>query len=375
MPHVPACTPRTGASSPRVQHPTSRRIRLTQLDGKLPNLALMKLAHWHRAQGDTVVFKRHAARDLFEEPYDIVYGSTLFTRSRPLVDRLRRDFPGAIVGGPGTLDYGETYDPATFATVERVLGLDRPYEHYDYGIYPDFSASIGRTSMGCRFSCPFCPVARMEGRVRATASLEQIWRGEPYPKHLQLLDNDIFGQPNWKAIVEAMIDGGYRVCVNQGINVRVITPLVASYIARMPYYDDSFTSRRLYTAWDNIDDDAAFERGISLLFAAGVPAHHVMVYMLVGFDPNETVDRIFYRFQKMAAMGVRVYPMPYNETRIKLFRDGSRIDLKALQRWVVTGAHKVVPWKDYRALSRSSQAIADEQIPLLGVSPPSERTG
>jgi hypothetical protein len=28
------------------------RIRLTQIDGKLPNLALMSLAHYHRARGD-----------------------------------------------------------------------------------------------------------------------------------------------------------------------------------------------------------------------------------------------------------------------------------------------------------------------------------
>ena len=27
------------------------RVRLTHLDGKLPNLALMKLAHWHRSLG------------------------------------------------------------------------------------------------------------------------------------------------------------------------------------------------------------------------------------------------------------------------------------------------------------------------------------
>ena len=29
-------------------------VRLTHIDGKLPNLALMKLSHWHRAQGDQV---------------------------------------------------------------------------------------------------------------------------------------------------------------------------------------------------------------------------------------------------------------------------------------------------------------------------------
>ena len=37
-------------------------VRLTHIDGKLPNLALasMKLSHWHRAQGDQV----HLAKTL-----------------------------------------------------------------------------------------------------------------------------------------------------------------------------------------------------------------------------------------------------------------------------------------------------------------------
>jgi hypothetical protein len=45
-------------------------VRLTQLDGALPNLALMKLAHWHRAKGDNVTLTRQIERDLFEPAYD-----------------------------------------------------------------------------------------------------------------------------------------------------------------------------------------------------------------------------------------------------------------------------------------------------------------
>jgi hypothetical protein len=30
------------------------RVRITQLDGKLPNLALMKLSSWHKERGDEV---------------------------------------------------------------------------------------------------------------------------------------------------------------------------------------------------------------------------------------------------------------------------------------------------------------------------------
>ncbi len=33
-------------------------VRLTQIDGKLPNLALMKLAHWHRSNKQLRRFQR-----------------------------------------------------------------------------------------------------------------------------------------------------------------------------------------------------------------------------------------------------------------------------------------------------------------------------
>jgi hypothetical protein len=53
-------------------------VRITQLDGELPNIALMKLAHWHRSRGDRVIMKRTIDPDLFEPRYDVVYGSSIF---------------------------------------------------------------------------------------------------------------------------------------------------------------------------------------------------------------------------------------------------------------------------------------------------------
>lgn len=351
LPPQAAHAPNGGVVPLRARHP--RRIRLTQIDGKLPNLALMRLAHWHRAQGDEIIFTRNAARDLYEAPYDVVYGSTIFTRSAPITERLRRDFPNAIVGGPGAFPYRQ-YDPKTFPTVEQTLGV-AAYEQYDYSIYPHFAASIGYTQRGCRFQCEHCPVPAMEGRVRAVASIQQIWRGAGHPKELHLLDNDFFGQPNWKAIVDAICDGGFKISLSQGINVRAITPAVAEYVARLPYYDDGFKTRRLYTAWDNVGDEGPFVRGMDLLFRAGVKPDHCMVFMLIGFDPDETEDRIFYRFNRMRELGVRVYPMPYNEQRVKVLSDGKPMKLKAFQRWVCSGAHINVPWRDYRVISQTER--------------------
>ena len=50
------------------------RVRITQIDGSLPNLALMRLARWHRDRGDEVTFRDTVERDLFEPTYDLSDG-------------------------------------------------------------------------------------------------------------------------------------------------------------------------------------------------------------------------------------------------------------------------------------------------------------
>jgi radical SAM superfamily enzyme YgiQ (UPF0313 family) len=124
------------------------RVRLTQLDGALPNLAIMKLAHWHKARGDDVTVTRRIEPDLFEGDYAKVYGSAIFSFSAERVARFLTAWPGAIVGGTGTIGT---------PTVEQVTATPE-YEFYDYGGYPDFHESIGFTQRGCRLKCKFCVV-------------------------------------------------------------------------------------------------------------------------------------------------------------------------------------------------------------------------
>jgi hypothetical protein len=247
-------------------------IRLTQIDGKLPNLALMKLAAWHRDRGDEVRFSRDIERGLLEPAYDRVYGSSIFAFSRERLKRFQEVWPESIVGGTGTYSTN---------TVEHLTGV---FERYDYSIYPEFRASIGFTQRGCRLRCKFCVVPEKEGRPRSINRIEDIWRGEPHRKHLHLLDNDFFGQADWRCRVNEIRDGGFKVCFNQGINVRLVTEEVAEALASVEYRDDQFQRRRLYMAWDNLRDEKIFFAGTSKLEAAGIPAKHMMAYMLVGFD-------------------------------------------------------------------------------------------
>lgn len=317
------------------------RIRLTQLDGKLPNLALAKLASFHRAQGHEVHFTRNAGRDMLEPAYDLVYGSAIFTRSMPLVERLRRDFPGAIVGGTGTSEW---------QTVEQHIGTE--WEDIDYSPWPDFQHSIGFSMRGCRLACGFCVVPRKEGKPKDNATIAGIWRGDPYPKNIVLLDNDFFGQPRaaWEAKIAEMLSGGFRISFNQGINVRLIDAESAKAIATVPYYDDDFKVRRLYTAFDNFKDEGIFRRGVTHLLEAGVRPSHVMVYMLVGYDETETWERIFYRLNIMLKYGVMPYPMVYE--RVGASRDNNSIpfrELKQFQRWIARRYYEMVPFDEWRA--------------------------
>lgn len=320
------------------------RVRLTQIDGKLPNLALMKLAHYHRERGDELHFSKSIDRDMFEPNYDVVYGSAIFTYSLPRVERFREQFPGAIVGG--TFDQS---DEGNALTVEKVLGIEDG-EAADWSIYPNFDGSLGFTQRGCRFKCGFCNVPRKEGQPRPVGTIASIWRGGSYPRHIHLLDNDFFGQPrkDWEARLAELRGGDFKVCFNQGINIRMITDETAAAVASVKYRDDQFKVPRLYTAWDNVGQERKFFDGIDTLERNGIPSRHVLAYMLVGYDKRETWERVLYRFNRMVERDIRPFPMIYGDRFRSLPSGGynGRVEHKPLwqfQKWAIKRYYEVVP--------------------------------
>lgn len=338
------------------------RVRLTQIDGKLPNLALMKLSAYHRSRGDEITFSKHIERDLLEPPYDRVYGSAIFSFSAGRVARFRSEFPDAVVGG--------THNTADNTTVEQVLGIPEG-EHYDYSIYPRFDGSIGFTQRGCRLKCGFCVVPKKEGRPRSVNTIADIWRGYHWPKHIHLLDNDFFGQPReqWQARVQEIIAGGFRVCLNQGINTRMIDDESAAAIKAMGYWDDSFKVKRLYTAWDNIGDEGRFFKGVDILERHGIPPSHLLVYMLVGYDKRETWERVLYRFGRMTERKILPYPMVFGERNRGLPLGGAdgaierrRMTLADFQRFAIRKYYTVMRFADYVPSKTTLLDVGKQQL-------------
>lgn len=302
------------------------KVLIFQLDGKIPNIALMRIAEHHA--GDEITFRwtGDPKRELWDNP-DRVYASAIFEKTRPVAYKLQEQFPDALIGGTG-VDVGARLEDHGISTVKQ-----------NYSIYPQWRQSIGFTQRGCRLKCSFCVVPKKEGKIREEQTIYELWRGEPWPRELLLLDNDFFGQAHWRQRISEIREGRFRVSFNQGINARFLTDETAEAIANVDYRADDMKTKRIYTAWDNRKDEERLFAGLNRLAKYGVKPDHVMVYILVGYWPGETEQDRLYRWRKLRDWGARPYPMPFVRTA----------ELMGFQRWIIGAYDKRFSWEEWKA--------------------------
>lgn len=175
--------------------------------------------------------------------------------------------------------------------------------------------------------------------MREEQTISELWRGDPWPRELLLLDNDFFGQTNWQSRIEEIQNGKFKVSFNQGINARFLTDEAAAAVASIDYRDDSMKSKRIYTAWDNRKDEERLFGGLNRLVKHGIKPDHIMVYILIGYWPGETEGDRLYRWKKLRDFGARPYPMPFVRTK----------ELLGFQRWIIGAYDKRFSWEDWKS--------------------------
>ena len=203
-------------------------IGLIDVDShNFPNLCLMKLAAYHKAQGDRVEWYNH------DRHYDIVYQSKVFddTYSKDI------DFvPNAtqvIKGGTG---YGlENRLPDA---VEHIMP--------DYSLYGIKDTAYGFLTRGCPRHCAFCIVGDKEGlRSQKVADLSEFWSGQP---NIELLDPNLLACKDRMELLDQLIDSRAVVNINQGFDIRLTNEEIADKLGRMRV-------KRIHFAWDNPQQD------------------------------------------------------------------------------------------------------------------------
>lgn len=129
-------------------------VGLIDVDGhNFPNLALMRISAYHKAQGDHVEWYKPP---MFQPWYDIVYASKVFS------DVYSPDFDWASVTNAGEIHKGgtgycisldangkEVFDQSKNAPLQPEMEAMFP----DYSIYPQFDFAVSMTSRGCPRGC------------------------------------------------------------------------------------------------------------------------------------------------------------------------------------------------------------------------------
>lgn len=202
------------------------KIGLIDVDGhNFPNLPLMKLSAWHKAQGDTVEWYQ----PMFSGHMDRVYMSKVFSFTPDYEYCIDAD--EVIRGGSGycieLVDGKEVYHS------ERDHNLPYEIEHIypDYGLYGITDTAYGFMSRGCPRGCDFCHVKDKEGRkAYKVADLSEFWRGQ---KNIVLLDPNPLACREWKDIFQQLIDSKAWVDFSQGIDIRIMTEEKAEMLKRI----------------------------------------------------------------------------------------------------------------------------------------------
>uniref|UniRef100_A0A832EK74 Elp3/MiaA/NifB-like radical SAM core domain-containing protein n=1 Tax=Desulfacinum infernum TaxID=35837 RepID=A0A832EK74_9BACT len=270
---IPEASRHPSKPAPKV-HGTD--VLLIHVDGSLPNVALMKLSRFYKAQGRRVALARGVPLHWSAQE---VYASCIFHNPVSLkkVEKLRAFYGEALrVGGTG-VDVG-------CRLPEEIEALPA-----DYALYAELGdRALGFLTRGCPRRCPFCVVPLKEGPPRQVSDLDTLLEGGRRQK-LILLDDNLLAHPDADHFLEEMVRRKIMVNFTQSLDIRYVTPSRAAWIRRIRCCNARFTRTNYYFSLNGIENlDLVREK-----------------YSLFGFHSRENVEfLVMYGFNTTLAEDV-----------------------------------------------------------------------
>ena len=260
-----------------------------------PNIALCKIARWHKQQGDVVEWAFPF------DHYDRIYMSKVFNFSPD--DRTAYDADEIISGGTG-------YDIASRLPDE----IDRTQP--DYSIYPSIPKdyAYGFLTRGCPNRCKWCVVPRKEGIIRPYMDIDEI--AIEGRRKVVLMDNNILAAGDYaKMQLQKIIDRGYRVDFNQALDARLVTDEFARLLAKVKWLDKN----RIRFGCDTHKQIEDCERAMAMINQYGFTGEYFL-YTMLNDDMQECYDRINHWWKRMRDVRAKhqgrqvyAYAQPYRD--------------------------------------------------------------
>lgn len=290
------------------------KIGLIDVDGhNFPNIPLMKISAYHKAKGDEVSWYQ----PLFSGKMDRVYMSKVFSFTPDYEYCINAD--EIIKGGSGycisLVDGKEVFDKRK----DKKLPPEIEHIYPDYSIYGITDTAYGFLSRGCPRGCGFCHVAEKEGRCsKKVADLSEFWRGQ---ENIVLCDPNLTACPEWKDLLQQLIDSGAKVDINQGLDIRMINEEKAEMIRKIRVENVHF-------AWDRYQDkEIVVPKFKAFKAITGWSSRKMTVYVLTNYDT--TIEQDLERIYTLRDLGFDPYVMIYNRESTN-----SGDQVRRIQRWV-----------------------------------------
>lgn len=314
---------------------------------RFPNLVCEKISGYWKEQGAEVeLLPLFDQFDFYwSDKYDHIYVSKVFTDT-PVPDWLVPN-EKVHIGGTGFFfdkatnlpeeiehhmpDY-HLYDAWIEQQVEEARASaekngkkfnEKQYRN-QFKEYTDYS--IGFLTRGCFRKCKFC-VNQKYDHVFLHSPLDEFY--DPTRKKICLLDDNVLGCPNWKALLEELIETGLPFKFKQGLDERLLTDEKCKLLFSANY-DGDFTF-----AFDNIADYDLIHSKLQMI-RKYTQVRVIKFYVLVGFESTDErdIENAFKRIELLMRYQCLPYIMRYQNKNDTPWKDSEYSGLYiALARW------------------------------------------
>lgn len=173
-----------------------------------------------------------------------------------------------------------------------------------------------------------------EGKIRPYRLWTQLIRLDT--PNLVLMDNNILASEYGIAQLKDMINKGWKIDLNQGMDARLVTEEVADILAKLQWI------KYIRFSCDTISQVKHIDRVVEMLGKRGVKPYRIFIYVLVRKD----LDEADYRVQQLKKhKGICLYAQAERNEGLGIRPNPAQLEFT--NRYIYGKSYKKETWKEY----------------------------